>query len=331
MSSLSTNPIAVIDIEELTSASEAMRAAFNSSGFFYISNHGIDAELIAELRQQQRTFFSQPDAVKQRIKINTLNRGYLGYGQAQMHGATRTDEKEVFFWGSDYGPSDPDRALGIPMVGDNQWPESLESFRDVLERYSAEIARVGNRVLESIALSLGANRTAFEPFYERAMTRGQLISYPPTSNHADAFGVAPHTDFGCITLLLQETEGLQALVGQHWLNVPPLADTLVVNVGDLLERWTSGLVPSTKHRVVNASGDARFSVAMFHDPSPTAIVDPALFNVSAHSVLAGAVDERKRPSHQRYAPVRAADYILSRNQGAFSHYQKSDTHKETPD
>lgn len=314
--SSSTSKVSVIDIGNTVVASAQMREAFKSSGFFYITNHGIAPALIDELRSVQRAFFAIDLDAKQKISIDKNNRGYLGLGMAQMHGAVRKDEKEVFFWGSDYGKNDPDRKLGIPMVGSNQWPDIPKNFQKVVERYSAEISRVGNQVLRCIALSLGAPEDAFESFYQRAMTRGQLISYPPTSQEEDAFGVAPHSDFGCITLLLQETAGLQAQIGDVWEDVPPVDGSLVVNVGDLLERWTGGVLPSTLHRVVNKSSDARYSIAMFHDPSPTAVVDPELFKRTASASI-GTGKEGD------FAPIPAAEYILSRNKGAFSHYQKS--------
>lgn len=321
--SWSTDSVAVIDITDVDAASVAMRKAFSNSGFFYVTNHGIDENLIDNLRRVQREFFACSLEVKQEVAIDENNRGYLGHGEAQMHGAKRKDEKEVFFWGSDYGPDDPDRQLGIPMVGDNQWPTAPAEFAEIVKRYSAEISRLGDQVLRCIALSLGAPKDAFVPYYERAMTRGQLICYPPTSDLADAFGVAPHTDFGCITLLLQETAGLQALIGDEWQDVPPLPGTLVVNVGDLLERWTGGQVPSTQHRVVNRNTGARYSIAMFHDPSPQAVVDPNLFENCAARALGYKPGQLQPPTHGAFEPIAAAEYILSRNRGAFAHYQKS--------
>jgi isopenicillin N synthase-like dioxygenase len=140
------------------------------------------------------------------------------------------------------------------------------------------------------------------------MLRGQLIHYPPPAADAPPaqFGVAPHTDFGCITLLLQETAGLEVLLkGGEWTAVPPQAGTLVVNIGDLLERWTDGRYASTRHRVRNLTGEDRFSIAIFHDPDPLAVVDP---RDMAPGVTA------------RFAPVEAGAYILQRIQGAFAHY-----------
>jgi len=272
-----------------------------------------------------------------------------------MHGAKRSDEKEVFFWGADYGDNDPDRLAGIALCGPNQWPSMLPTFRAAVEDYAAHVTRIGNQILHAVALCLGAPEHFFEPFYNRSMTRGQLICYPPTTVADDQFGVAPHSDFGCITLLLQETPGLEAQVGDRWVPVPPVDDTLVINVGDLLERWSGGRVPSTLHRVVNRNPGERFSIAMFHDPNPTAVVDPndiaprantladPSSTESARSASAdatvrnagslpvadpldckpGASGESNRQSENPFPPITAADYILSRNQGAFAHYAEN--------
>jgi len=106
-------------------------------------------------------------------------------------------------------------------------------------------------------------------------------------------------------LLLQETAGLEVLnkTGE-WVSAPPLPGTMVINIGDLLERWTDGRLPSTKHRVRNLTGQERYSIAMFHDPDPTAVVDPGDMNSNSAN----------------FSPVTASEYIHGRNRGAFAHF-----------
>ena len=148
----------------------------------------------------------------------------------------------------------------------------------------------------------------FQRYFDRSLLRGQLLRYPPTEPHPDQFGVAPHSDFGCITLLSQETDGLEVqFPNGEWVAAPPQDDTLVVNIGDLLERWSNNRLPSTKHRVRNTSRDARYSIAMFYDPNPLAMVNPAEL----------LPDERPL-----YSGVGAAEYIQSKNRQTFAHYQK---------
>ena len=291
---------------ELSAAAEELLAATRECGFIYVHIGSDKATIIKDMRRAQRSFFAQSVARKSEISIDLNNRGYLAEGLAQMHGAVRRDQKEVFFWGREADSNDPDVINGLPLCGPNQWPE-LAGFQNAVLDYSAMIQSIGDKLLQIVAVSLGASSSFFKSYYERCMLRGQLLCYPPTENHPDQFGVAPHSDFGCITLLLQETAGLEVLFPNgEWIPAPPIENTLVVNVGDLLERWSNHRFPSTKHRVRNLSSDARYSIAMFYDPSPGAVIDST-------DIL---------PSESaKYPPVAAAEYILGRNKGAFEHYK----------
>ena len=287
-----------------TVASELVQGT-RECGFMYIRISDAHASIIEAVRSAQRGFFQQSLADKNQIAIDKNNRGYLAQGMAQMHGAVRADQKEVFFWGREASEDDPDVAAGLPLCGPNQWP-NISNFRNALEDYSVMVKQLGDKLLQIIAVALGAPADFFKPYYEREMLRGQLLCYPPTDSHPDQFGVAPHSDFGCITLLLQETAGLEVLFPDgQWVAAPPLENTLIINIGDLLERWSNDRLPSTKHRVRNISDQERYSIAMFYDPNPGAVVDP--HHLSPEQV-------------SKYSPVSAAEYILSRNKDAFSHY-----------
>ena len=306
----------VIDLTGLEAGSAAtldrvayeVETATALSGFFYVSNHGIAEESIAALMAAACGFFAAPPAVKAAIAINQVNRGYLAEGQARMRGAAHTDLKEVFFWGRELADDDPDLVAGRALCGPNQWPSAPPGFRADVERYFHAVRSVGTALLRAFAVSLGSGPDFFAPHYARPMARGQLIHYPapPADAADDLFGVAPHSDFGCITLLYQEMPGLEVLTRRgDWIAAPPIAGTLVINIGDLLERWTNGRLPSTTHRVRNTSGGDRYSAAVFYDPSPSAVVDPR--------ALPGA-------GETRFPPIAAADYILQRNQSVFAHY-----------
>ena len=220
-----------------------------------------------------------------------------------MFGASRHDLKEVFFFGRELSDDDPDLAAGLPMVAPNQWPDPtlLPQFQSVVIDYLTAASNSGQHLLTGFATMLNAPADFFAGRYERPMARGQLIHYPAPPKNAplDQFGVAEHTDFGCITLLYQHTPGLQVLsTQQEWLDVPPRDGCLVVNIGDLLERWSNGRLPSTKHRVRNQTGDSRYSAAIFFDPSPGATVDPR--------------DLPLTDSEPQFEPIQAAQYILQR-------------------
>ncbi len=311
-----TTKISVLDFSKpatfnLDDAARQFRVATRECGFLYVRMDERAANYISSLRNQQRLFFAQPLERKEAISIDQNNRGYLGMGKAQMHGARRTDQKEVFFWGREAGPDDPDVIGKVPLCGPNQWPAELPEFSKAVADYSAYIRETGDKILQIVAHSLGADPAFFASRYDRTMLRGQLLCYPPCSDDADQFGVAPHSDFGCITLLLQETAGLEVQFPDgEWVAAPPVDNTLVINIGDLLERWSNRILPSTLHRVRNRSAEPRYSIAMFYDPNPTATVDP----------LDLLPDQKAE-----YPPISAADYILSRNKAAFKHYNEANS------
>ncbi len=304
--------ISVLDLSapeslNIVAAAEKFKQATTECGFIYVRFDPKNFNIIEAVRREQRRFFGQSVAQKNAVAIDANNRGYLGLGEALMDGAKRPDQKEVFFWGREVGANDPDYLAGVPLCGPNQWPANSTEFKTAIEQYSHFVEGIGSVLLEIIATALGQSRDYFKPFYERTMHRGQLLRYPPTDNHPDQFGVAAHSDFGCITLLLQETAGLEVQFPDgQWVAAPPMENTLVVNIGDLLERWSNLRLPSTKHRVRNISEDARYSIAMFYDPSPRAVVDPA---------------DLQLEEGLGFEPIEAAEYILSKNKKAFAHYK----------
>lgn len=292
---------------DMVQAARQFSIATSECGFVYVRISSKHATIIEAVRRQQRRFFDLSPDSKVQIAIDKNNRGYLAQGEALMAGAKRADQKEVFFWGRETAADDPDYLAGVPLCGPNQWPIDHSELRPAIEAYSAFIANTGDLLLRIIALSLGADPNFFAPFYERSMLRGQLLRYPPTDSDPEQFGVAPHSDFGCITLLLQETNGLEVMFPDgSWVAAPPIENTLIINIGDLLERWSNNKLPSTKHRVRNTSTDPRYSIAMFYDPSPQAIVDPA---------------DLLSEETPKFAAIGAAEYILSRNKKSFAHYK----------
>ncbi|MFK7858021.1 MAG: isopenicillin N synthase family dioxygenase [Granulosicoccus sp.] len=288
----------------IATVSESIKHAMNDSGFFYISGLSLKSSVLENVLSAQRTFFALTPEQKNESAINQDNRGYLASGMAKMHGAKTHDQKEVFFWGPDLPESHLHMRNKVPLCANNQWPQQISEFRKAVLDYAAMIKFIGNALLRAIAHCLDLNDRFFESRYQDSLLRGQLIRYPQTHGTEENFGVAPHTDFGCLTFLLQQTSGLEVLSGGEWIAAPPIEGTLVVNIGDLLARWSDDRLPSNVHRVRNNSTEERFSIAVFHDPDPTVSVAPADMN----SDTCG------------YATVSVADYILGRNSGAFSHY-----------
>ena len=305
------------DRRAMEAAAGQIAQACTTSGFFYIKGHGVPAEIIDRALTEAQDFFHSPVEEKRRVGINARHRGWNALGDALMYEAKRPDYKEFYSIGLELPDSDPDVAAGEKLRGPNNWPEDRPGFRAALSDYYDAMRACGQNLLGCVALSLGAPADFFAPHYTKPLQRTQIIYYPPQPPQAeeDQFGLAPHTDFGCITLLWQDGNGglevLERSSGK-WIPAPPIPGTLVINVGDLLGRWTNDRYASTPHRVLNRSGRERFSIATFHDPDFRATVDPRAFGVAE--------------AESRYAPISAGDHILGRIERSFG-YRK--TLKET--
>jgi isopenicillin N synthase-like dioxygenase len=173
--------------------------------------------------------------------------------------------------------------------------------------YYEQVLALGQGVLRGLALSLGRDAGFFASRFARPLARGSLIWYPPQPPDLgrEQFGVAPHTDYGGLTFLCQDmTGGLQVLNAQgEWVTAHPIEGTLVVNIGDLLHRWTNDRFRSNPHRVVNSAAQARQSIAVFYDPGFHTVVDPR--------------DLLDDPAEARHPPVTCGEYILGRFNKAF--------------
>ncbi|MCY4035792.1 MAG: hypothetical protein OXF29_09065 [Hyphomicrobiales bacterium] len=287
-------------------------SAARQVGFFYLCDHGIDAGLRDGAFAASAEFFALDETRKAAVAVDKNQRGWMAQGVTRLEGSAAADAKEVFFWGRE--PDEVQLAEKLALVAPNRWPDETAPFlRTAVTPYYEQVMAVGDLALSALAEGLGKDADFFTPFYRQGLGRGQLVCYPP-SGTADAeamrFGAAGHTDFGVLTLLSQDDLGglqVQNRSGD-WIEAPPVKDSLVCNIGDLLERWTNGILVSTRHRVINRSGKTRYSIPIFHDPSSDAVIDPADF---AHDGMP-----------IRFEPVQAGAYIVSRNRKNFLHYNE---------
>jgi isopenicillin N synthase-like dioxygenase len=301
----------IIDLSgDLADVARQVNAACTTNGFFYVRNHGVAGDVIAGAVEQAKLFFRQPLEEKRKVKVNMRHRGFNALGDALMYGAEKPDYKEFYSMGLELPEDDPDVLAGQALRGPNNWPADRPEFRAALTAYYDAMAVCGAHLLRGVAVSLGAAEDFFVDKSRTRLQRTQIIYYPPQPpTLGDAqFGVAPHTDFGCITLLWQDDNGgleVQERSTNSWIPAPPIPGTLVVNVGDLLGRWTNDRYASTPHRVVNRSGRERFSIATFYDPDYMAPVDPQALGVTA--------------AESHYAVVPAGEHILGRIQRSFGY------------
>ncbi len=305
---------ALMTPDGMEDVAKAIHQAATRVGFFYLANHGIEAHVTDRAFAVARAFFDLPEEAKQTIAIDTDQRGWMASGMSTMEGAATWDLKEVFFWGLELAPDHPDVLAGKPLMAVNKWPDAVfpELKRDLLPYYDA-VCGVARHVLRAIAVGFGAPRNFFDKRYDTPLARGQLVYYPTSERTHEAeqrFGVAPHSDFGVLTFLLQDDSGglqIRNRAGE-WIAAPPVPDTLVCNIGDLLQRWTNDRFVSTEHRVINRSGRKRYSIPVFFDPGTDAVIDPRDLNLPTGEA----------PRHE---PVRTGDHIAGRNRKAFAQYR----------
>lgn len=291
------------DTDARHSVAAQLRDACENVGFLYITNHGIDQGVFDAAIEATRSFFHAPLEEKQKVATNANNRGFNAIGKALMDGAKYHDDKEFYQIGLDLPADDPDVLAGQPLRGSNVWPEGREDFRAAMSTYYEEIGKLGAQVLRGVAISLGLAEDFFVGRYAKPLQRTQVVYYPsrPPETDPENFGVAPHSDYGCITLLYQDNVGglhVKNKAGE-WIEAPPVEDSVVVNIGDLLERWSNNRFVSTKHMVRNRSGQERMSIATFYDPDFTAMVDPRDLGL----------DEG---TEALFEPVSAGDHIVGR-------------------
>jgi isopenicillin N synthase-like dioxygenase len=263
------------DASERHAVAKAMRAACLDKGFFYITGHGMDDSLISDILAQAQLFFSLPEPAKRLVdkKLSIANRGYEPLGGQRLEQGAHADSKESFYIGRDLALSHPQVLAGRFNHGPNVWPAGLARFRPVAERYFTAMDALARTLIRAIAIALGLHEGYFDRFCLEPIATLRLLHYPPQPPDADAAtrGAGAHTDFGCITILLQDVNsGLQVFDRRSntWITAAPIPGTFVVNLGDLIERWTNGRFSSTRHRVINTSGRERHSVAFFYSGNP---------------------------------------------------------------
>ncbi|XP_017222578.1 2-oxoglutarate-Fe(II) type oxidoreductase hxnY [Daucus carota subsp. sativus] len=292
--------LAVIDLsstDRLATAKSIHQACINY-GFFYLINHGVENELIQKVLEESRNFFSLP--LEEKLKLPWKERrGYTPLYAEKLDTSLRSqgDLKETFYIGT----------LDEDKHHLNQWPsrEILPSWRFTMELYYEKVLAVGRRLLSLIALALDLEEDFFlkdgplDPLL-------RLLHYPAEQEFLDekVLGASAHSDYGMITLLASDSApGLQVCrekskEPQVWEDVHHMSGAFVVNIGDLMERWTNCLYRSTLHRVIR-TGQERYSMALFLDPCPDSIVE----------CLRSCYSEASPP---RFPPIRSGDYLNER-------------------
>lgn len=238
-------------------------------GFFYVSNHGVSLDLQQGLEKTSHIFFSLTEDEKMTISMDKAGKAWRGYFPVMGELTSgKADLKEGVYFGEELSSSHPKVKAGIPMHGQNLFPQFPIEFKNTVLTYMDELTSLGHRLMELISLSLALpknyiyNHLTSDPF-----TLFRIFHYPPTSENVKKqapWGVGEHTDYGLLTILKQdEVGGLQIKSNNHWIEAPYIPNTFICNIGDMLEKLTGGYYVSTPHRVLNTSGKDRYSYPFF--------------------------------------------------------------------
>jgi len=310
---LEIDKIPVIDITKLCdgsdpkSVSSELHKASTGLGFIYIKGHGIPKEVIELLRNEGLAFFRNNKSKKSEVKITEKHRGWLGYGGAKMEDNAKADLKESFLWG--YQDKNGFSLDNHPLRGNNVWPKFQPELEQYAMSYFNHADKLARNLLRGFALGLKLDQEFFLKTCKNPLSRASLVYYPnqPSNLGKNQFGVSSHTDFGVLTVLCQDSVGgLQVEdINGNWFHAPPIEDTIIVNVADLLSRWTGGEYKSTPHRVVNQSGKERLSIVLAFDPDPETIIDPK-------EILGETIKDIEKP-------ITCGDYLIWRFGKAFSY------------
>ncbi|MEM9514873.1 MAG: 2-oxoglutarate and iron-dependent oxygenase domain-containing protein [Actinomycetota bacterium] len=304
--------VPVIDISGLRSTDTAARravaseigAACETIGFLTVVGHGVSQTVVAEAFTQTRRVFELPMDVKMASAWDDdhVNRGYDPPGNQRLDGDSAPDNKEAWAFS-------PSGLIGSsPMQGENVWPD-LRGFRAPIEAYHGAAMALCERLLRAMALSLDLAEDYFEPFHRHPVCTLRVHHYPPrpaTAGNAE-FGAGAHTDWGALTVLAQDDSGsleVRAKDGE-WIEVPPVADSFVINIGDLLQRWTNDRYVSTMHRVLGVPGVDRHSIACFFDLDHEAMIE----------CIPTCIESGVGP---KYGPVTAGAHLMERYEASLA-------------
>ena len=253
---------------------EQVRVAAHEVGFLTLHNTPIPVSDIAEVLAAYRSFFTLPAAQKAAVDMARTgsNRGWGAGGSEQVDPDANPDYKQIFDSGFEVAGSD------LPTYAPNQWPDVPTDFKAVIENYYARALAFSGDVLAAIVGGIGEDVGYFRAQFDQpmALLRGNYYPQRPAWAGAKDFGIATHTDYGCLTLLAMDgTPGLEVRGrGGRWIPVSAPVGEFVVNFGEMLEMWTQKRIKATPHRVVGGDVE-RMSVPLFYNPNALTNIAPA--------------------------------------------------------
>jgi len=289
--------------ESITELGEQVSDALTGLGFMAVTHIGVEPERLAKIFAASKAFFMQPDEVKNACAYTNPedNFGFQGMLQEHLDPTRPADLKEAFTMRSPFKYS----------MDDTRWPSS--EFRELILDFYQLCMQCAFKVLRAFAASLGVEKDFFVQYHNGENVTLRLLHYPSSGadiSSPEQLGAGAHTDYGVITLLFQDNVGGLEVQDRDgvWQPVDYVENAIVVNTGDLMERWTNGKFRSTKHRVQPKIGQQeRYSIAMFVDPdddTPVSVLD--------------SCTSADNPG--KYPPITAGEHILEKIRASQGYY-----------
>lgn len=299
-----------------------IHSACSDEGFFFVTNTGIPASLVQRAFDYSNLFFRLSQEEKKSLcPVDGISdRGYSRLGEETLDPKVQKkgDTKEGFSIGKEAGREICRDAEHKSFYRKNIWPDEsrlseLKGFKDVMVEYFNAVEKLGFRLLKLVALSLALPEDYFAPHFTDPVLLLRLLHYSPEISNPSVgiFGAGAHSDYGMLTLLSTDTvEGLEIFRRKtgEWIRVIPMetiGQGFVVNIGDMLERWSNEKFRSTLHRVVNIAGTERFSMPFFFEPNFDTLV----------TCLPTCCSDSNPP---KFSPVISGDYLMEKYNTTYS-------------
>jgi len=305
-----------------------LRESCESVGFFYLQIKDDDlVELLPRVFQLSKQFFALPADIKKKFSDHELNRGYTGMQEETLdpNHQSKGDTKEGYYLAEDISESDP-RYDPNKLSGPNVYPKDMpadaldcELWKYTMMEYHEKMKQISFQLVQMLALALDLPQTHFDGYFQEPLAVLRLLHYSNEVSDADRgiFACGSHADYGMVTLLATDDQpGLQIYHEGEWVDVPPPGfegGKFVVNLGDMLERWTNGRFKSTLHRVIISSSDCaggkdRFSIPYFYEPHFDTVVE----------CLESCIGEQ---GGVKYPPITSGEYLIGKYKGTHADFK----------
>lgn len=263
---------------------EEIGEACETIGLFYLRNHGLEPEIIAEAKDQARRFFAEPESEK--LMVARRRGTYRGYIAPIRFSSNEDGSNPVRYEAFLAGP---EVAEASPLVWPNLWPERPPGFAEAIRAYYSGVTEITDALLRCLGLTLAGSEDALLDVFRQPMTNISLLHYFPRPAGSEEDANRGHHDTNCLTILLPDPiGGLEVLRrDDRWLPAPPLPDCFTCNIGTMLALWSGDRFRSTRHRVHPPRGRDRYSIAYFASPGHDTLVEP--------------LDPAKRDGERRHA------------------------------